>query len=49
MVVEISAGMLPVGGLVQLMLGGLPESPESKRRMKNLMDVTGLSNDLVRC
>lgn len=40
------AGMLPVGGLVQPMLGGLPESPESKRRMKNLMDVTGLSDDL---
>ena len=40
------AGMLPVGGLVQPMLGGLPESPESKRRLKNLMDVTGLSSDL---
>ncbi len=41
------AGMLPVGGLVQPMLGGLPESPESKRRLKNLMDVTGLSQDLA--
>ncbi|MEL6958523.1 MAG: class II histone deacetylase [Pseudomonadota bacterium] len=41
------AGMLPVGGLVQPMNGGLPESPESKRRLKNLMDVTGLSGDLV--
>lgn len=41
------AGMLPVGGLVQPMVnGGLPESPESKRRLKNLMDVTGLSRDL---
>ena len=41
------AGMLPVGGLVQPMNGGLPESPDSKRRLKNLMDVTGLSNDLI--
>ena len=41
------AGMLPVGGLVQPMVGGgLPESPESKRRLMNLMDVTGLSGDL---
>ncbi len=38
---------LPVGGLVQpLSAGSLPESPETKRRLKNLMDVTGLSNDL---
>lgn len=37
----------PVGGLVQPMTaGGLPESPETKRRLKNLMDVTGLSGDL---
>lgn len=41
------AGMLPAGGLVQPTFGGLPESPESKRRMKNLMDVTGLSDDLT--
>lgn len=41
------AGMLPVGGLVQPMNGGLPESPETKRRLKNLMDVTGLSAELV--
>jgi len=41
------AGMLPVGGLVQPMAGGgLPESPESKRRLMNLMDVTGLTGDL---
>ena len=41
------AGMLPVGGLVQPMIGGgLPESPESKRRLKNLMDITGLSDEL---
>ena len=31
------AGMLPVGGLVQpLAAGGLPENPETKRRLKNL-------------
>lgn len=41
------AGMLPVGGLVQPMDGGLPESPESKRRLKNLIDVTGLAQDLA--
>ena len=41
------AGMLPVGGLVQPMSsGGLPESPESKRRLMNLMDVTGLAAEL---
>lgn len=41
------AGMLPVGGLVQPMAsGGLPESPESKRRLVNLMDVTGLLSEL---
>jgi acetoin utilization deacetylase AcuC-like enzyme len=39
---------LPIGGLVQpLAAGGLPESPETKRRLKNLMDVTGLTRDLV--
>ena len=38
---------LPVGGLVQpLAAGGLPESPETKRRLKNLMDVTGITADL---
>ena len=37
----------PVGGLVQpLAAGGLPESPETKRRLKTLMDVTGLSREL---
>lgn len=40
------AGILPVGGLVQPLDGGLPETPESKRRLKNLIDVTGLSRDL---
>lgn len=38
---------LPLGGLVQpLAAGGLPESPETKRRLKNLMDVTGLMTEL---
>ncbi len=41
---------LPLGGLVQpLAAGGLPESPETKRRLKNLMDVTGLTSDLSVC
>ena len=39
---------LPIGGLVQPMAaGGLPESPETKRRLKNLMDVTGLTAELA--
>lgn len=38
---------LPVGGLVQpLAAGGFPESPETKRRLINLMNVTGLPRDL---
>jgi acetoin utilization deacetylase AcuC-like enzyme len=38
---------LPIGGHVQpLAAGGLPENPETKRRLKNLMDVTGLSRAL---
>lgn len=38
---------LPIGGLVQpLAAGGLPENPETKRRLKNLLDVTGLIHDL---
>ncbi len=37
------ASVAPVGGLVQPMAaGGLPESPETKRRLKNLIEVTGL-------
>jgi acetoin utilization deacetylase AcuC-like enzyme len=39
--------MLPVGGLVQPLDGGLPESPETKRRLKNLIEVTGLAKDLA--
>ncbi|MCX7560308.1 class II histone deacetylase [Sulfitobacter sp. F26204] len=39
---------MPIGGLVQpLASGGLPENPETKRRLKNLMDVTGLTGELV--
>ncbi len=38
---------LPVGGLVQPQVaGGLPENPETKRRLKNLLDVTGLTGEL---
>ncbi|MCR8827734.1 class II histone deacetylase [Pseudosulfitobacter koreensis] len=38
---------LPIGGLVQpLAAGGLPESPETKRRLVNLMNVTGLMRAL---
>lgn len=39
--------ILPVGGYVQPpAAGGHAESPESKRRFKNLMDVSGLTNHL---
>lgn len=42
------AQLAPVKGLVQPMVaGGLPEAPETKRRLKNLMDVSGLSNSLT--
>jgi acetoin utilization deacetylase AcuC-like enzyme len=37
---------LPTGGFVQPG-GGLPESPETKRRLKNLIEVTGLARDLA--
>lgn len=38
---------VPLGGLVQpLAAGGLPENPETKRRLKNLLDVTGLTREL---
>ncbi len=38
---------LPIGGFVQPLNGaGLPETQEAKRRLKNLMDVSGLSDDL---
>ncbi len=39
---------VPVGGLVEpLSTGGFPESPQAKRRMKSLMDVSGLTSKLV--
>ncbi|MDM7932775.1 class II histone deacetylase [Tabrizicola sp.] len=38
---------LPVGGLVQPMPAGLPENPETKRRLRNLIEVTGLSRHLA--
>jgi acetoin utilization deacetylase AcuC-like enzyme len=37
---------LPTGGFVQPG-GGLPENPETKRRLKNLIEVTGLSRELA--
>ena len=40
---------LPVGGLVQPLAGGLPENPETKRRLKNLIEVTGLLRHLDPC
>lgn len=41
------AFLMPVGGLVQpLAAGGLPENPETKRRLKNLLEVTGLIRKL---
>lgn len=40
--------MAPVGGLVQpLAAGGLPESPETKRRLVNLLRHTGLWDELA--
>lgn len=38
----------PMGGLVQpLAAGGLPENPETKRRLRNLIAVTGLERELT--
>ncbi|OYX21180.1 MAG: class II histone deacetylase, partial [Rhodobacterales bacterium 32-66-9] len=37
---------LPVAGLVQPLAVGLPENPETKRRLRNLIEVTGLSRHL---
>ncbi len=38
---------VPVGGLVQpLAAGGLPESPETKRRLRTLIEASGLLADL---
>ncbi len=39
---------MPEGELVQPMVsGGLPEAPETKRRLKNLAEVSGLAGDLA--
>lgn len=44
------AFLAPVGGFVQpLAVGGLPENPETKRRLKNLLEVTGLLSELAYC
>nr|WP_174505307.1 class II histone deacetylase [Acinetobacter sp. Marseille-Q1620] len=41
------AGTLPIGGWVQPSSGsGHAESPETKRRLKNLMDISGLTSQL---
>lgn len=41
---QMHAGTFPVGGWVQPpSSGGLAESPDSKRRLKSLMDISGLS------
>ncbi len=37
---------VPVGGLVQPG-GGLPENPETKRRLKNLLEVSGLIREIT--
>ncbi|MEO1000211.1 MAG: class II histone deacetylase, partial [Pseudomonadota bacterium] len=42
------AMLAPVGGVVQPMVaGGLPEGPEGKRRVVNLLRVTGLMAELA--
>ena len=42
------ASLLPVGGFVEpLVAGGLPEGPEAKRRLKSLLDVSGLMGQLA--
>ncbi len=41
------AALAPVGGYVQpFVSGGLPEAPETKRRLKNLIDVSGLAEEM---
>lgn len=41
------AFMVPVGGLVQPLPGGLPENPETKRRLLNLIRMTGLAGEMA--
>ena len=41
------AGMAPVGGVIQPpAAGGLPENPETKRRLRNLIEVSGLATEM---
>ncbi|MEL6377599.1 MAG: class II histone deacetylase [Pseudomonadota bacterium] len=41
------AMLAPVGGFVQpFVAGGLPEAPETKRRLRNLISVSGLEREL---
>lgn len=47
-VAGLHADVLPVGGWVQPPAGsGNAENPETKRRLKNLLDVSGLSQELM--
>ena len=42
------AMLVPVGGLVQpFVSGGLPEAPETKRRLRNLIAASGIEKDLA--
>ena len=44
------AFLLPAGGMVEPSgTSRLPEAPETKRRLKNLIDVSGLADELVCC
>ncbi|MBK6467678.1 MAG: class II histone deacetylase [Rhodobacter sp.] len=38
---------MPVGGYVQPLPAGLPENPETKRRLKNLAEVSGLWREMA--
>jgi len=38
---------MPVGGFVQPLPAGLPENPETKRRLKNLCEVSGLWREMA--
>jgi len=38
---------MAVGGFVQPLPGGLPENPETKRRLKNLLEVSGLWREMA--
>ena len=38
---------MPVGGFVQPLPAGLPENPETKRRLRNLIEVSGLAREMT--